>query len=47
MIGKIIIIGIALFCAALAYACCLVAAAADKEAEIMHREYMKRKEKDS
>ena len=38
-IGKIIILGIVIFFAVLAYACILVAATADEDAARMYREY--------
>ena len=48
-IGKVIILAIVLFFAVLGYACCLVAATSDEQAERMHREYLewkRRKEKE-
>lgn len=44
-IAKIIILGIVLFFAVLAYACILVAATADEEAARMYREYEEWKRK--
>ena len=40
-IGKIIILAIIIFFAVLAYACCLVAATSDEDAERMYRDYQK------
>ena len=41
IIGKIILLGIAIFFAVLAYACILVAARADEQSARMHREHQR------
>lgn len=48
-IAKVIILAVILLFAVLGYACCLVAATSDEQAERMHREYLewkRRKEKE-
>lgn len=48
-VGKIIIAGIVIFFFVLMYACIMVSATSDEQAERMHREYLKwkrRKEKE-
>lgn len=41
IIGKTILLAIAIFLAVFAYACCLVAATSDEDAEKMYRDYQK------